>query len=58
MTIEPETMRTILKSVGPIVGFLVFASTGFKPKGFILGIIAGLLSVLAAGVVLGLLSRI
>lgn len=58
MTIEPETMRTILKSVGPIVGFLVFAGTGFKPKGFILGIVAGLLSVLAAGVVLGLLSKL
>lgn len=58
MTIEPETMRMILKYVGPIVGFLVFAGSGFKPKGFILGIAAGLLAALAAAVVLGVLSKI
>lgn len=58
MTIEPGTIRTINKWIGPIVGFLVFAGTGFKPKGFILGIVAGLLSVHAAAVVLGLLSKL
>jgi uncharacterized membrane protein YeaQ/YmgE (transglycosylase-associated protein family) len=48
----------ILKFVGPIVGFLGFEGSGFNPKGFILEIVAGLLGVLAAAVVLGLLSKI
>ena len=58
MTLDPETMRTVLKSTGPIIGFLVLAACGFRAQGWVLGILAGLLGTLAAGVLLGVLSRL
>ena len=35
---DQDTARTVLKSAGPVVGFLVRQANGMSGKGFVLGI--------------------
>lgn len=51
---DQDTIRNVLKFVGPVVGFMVWQANGMSGKGFVLGIAAGLLSVLIAGAFIGI----
>ena len=50
---DQETMRTVLKGVGPVVGFLIWMANGWGGKGFFLGLVAGFLATLVTAVLLG-----
>jgi hypothetical protein len=44
IAMDQETMRTVVKWAGPVVGFLVWQANGMSGKGFILGLLAGFLA--------------